>query len=666
MKSLSLIHAFALLAFLLPTPQLLAQVHRVPIDDTTSLMDGTANLVNEDTELSTLESLEKLGQIRRWITPNEVARIGLQSSDGVTTSLAEVVQTIRQSNIGLYQTAQRLPQALSGRPEWLESIAETDDAFVITSGVRMMVKDPKALAAISEEFRNNLSERNEVQDKWEDLSEEERRHLEKFFAAKTAKMPDDHPLATAAKKGPAALFAAIQEGYGEFSVTETIAFAKSPLPVRNGRIVHPNFERGLIDFRPHSPLELQLPNAEASPPFNPEVFEWLAEKDEASRTPTNTERQQHTHVRGEKKFRHDFIVGFSIGSSWSWERKWESWAGYFEVKLGAGYEFGVRFPMQIHGESNPTYIRRYAQTDSEQRFSTQLTLHTIDAGPAYYRQQGVPDRHVFDGKEFVLGARAYYRIKLRAFSRTWINRGRDFGFDYGQNLIPPTPGHDVQFHMEIPPQLTGTHFDYSAVSGSAQFGLKVKLEGNASIRSQLIIDRENGEHGDMRINFGQTGRANLGLTLPPIHLSPRQNQDHYRYGLRLSEPKYRVAASLTPAVRGQLRSHVPGFRKTFSTGWIDLNRFKLELGSATLTTHEGTRNHRDITIGTKEFEQFKSRPILPEIDRPPTGGANSPITGLTEPPAKMPPTDLIDESSTPKPPVRVLPGKLLLKNSKAK
>lgn len=666
MKSLSLIRAIALLAFLLPTSPLLAQVNRIPIEDTASLTDGTAIFVDEDTELSTLESLEKLGQIRRWIKPNEVARIGLQNSDGVTTSLAEVVQTTRQSNIGLYQTAQRLPQALAGRPEWLESIAETDDAFVITSGVRMLVKDPKALAAISEEFRNSLSERNEVQDKWGDLPEAERQHLEKFFAEKTAKMPDDHPLAAAAKKGSAALFAAIQEGYGEFAVTETIAFAKSPLPVRNGRIVHPTFERGLIDFRPHSPLELQLPNTEASPPLNPEVFEWLAEKDEASIAPNNRERQQHTHVRGEKRFRHDFIVGFSIGSSWSWERKWESWAGYFEIKLGAGYEFGVRFPMQIRGESNPTYIRRYAQTDSEQRFSTNLTLHTMDAGPAYYRQQGVPERHVFDGKEFVLGARAYYRIKLRAFKHTWINRGRDFGFDYGQNLVPPTPGQDVHFHMEIPAQLTGTHFDYSAVSGSAQFGLKVTLEGNASIRSQLIIDRENAEEGDMRINFGQTGRANLGLTLPPIHLSPRQSQDHYRYGLRLSEPKYRVAASLTPAVRGQLRSHVPGFRKTFSTGWIDLNRFKLELGRATLTAHEGTRNHRDITIGTKEFEQFKSRPILPEIAPPPTGGANSPITGLTEPPAKAPPTNLIDESSTSKPPVRVLPGKLLLKNSKTK
>jgi hypothetical protein len=126
----------------------------------------------------------------------------------------------------------------------------------------------------------------------------------------------------------------------------------------------------------------------------------------------------------------------------------------------------------------------------------------------------------------------------------------------------------------------------------------------------------------------------------------------------LSEPKYQVSASLTPAVRGQLRSHVPGFRKTFSTGWIDLNRFKFELGRATLSAHEGTRNYREISIGTKEFEQFKTRPILPEIDRPPSG-ANSPITELVEPPTKE-----IDEASTPKPPVRVLPGTLQLKNRK--
>ena len=658
MNSQFLIRAVALLALLLPTAQTQAQVNRIPIAEPPRQTERPLGIADEDEELSTLESLERSGQIRRWIAPNQVARIGLQSSDGATTSLAEVVQTIRQSNIGLYQTAQRLPQALSGRPEWIESIAETDDAFVISSGVRMMVKDPRALAAISAEFRNSLSERNEVQDKWEDLPEEERQQLEKFFADKTNKMPADHPLAAPAKKGPAALFAAIQEGYGEFSVTETVAFAKLPLPVRNGRIVHPSFERGLIDFRPHRPLELHLPNTESPPAFKPEVFEWLAEKDEQSRSPNNPERNQHTQTRGEKKFRHDFLVGFTIGNSWSWERKWESWAGYFEIKLGAGYEFGLRFPMSIRGEANPTYIRRYGRTDNENRFSTNLTLHTFDAGPAYYRQQGVPERYVFDGQEFVLGSRAYFRIKLQAFGRTWINRGKEFGFDYGHDLVPPTPGQDARFHLEIPPQLTGTHFDYDVLSGSAQFGLKVTLEGNASIKSELVLDRETAEHGEMKIHFGQAGRANLSLTLPPIHLSPRQSSDHYRYGLRLSEPKYQVSASLTPAVRGQLRSHVPGFRKTFSTGWIDLNRFKFELGRATLSAHEGTRNYREISIGTKEFEQFKTRPILPEIDRPPSG-ANSPITELVEPPTKE-----IDEASTPKPPVRVLPGTLQLKNRK--
>lgn len=654
MNSLSMIRAVAMLALFLPASPVLAQVHRMPVDDSVGQTERASAIDDEAEQLNTLQSLERSGQIRRWIAPNQVARIGLQSADGATTSLAEVVETIRQSNIGLYQTAQSLPQALSGRPEWIESIAETDNAFVISSGVRMMVKDPKALAAISAEFRNSLAERNEVQDKWEDLPEAERQQLEKFFASKMHKMPANHPLAAAAQKGPAALFAAIQEGYGEFSVTETVAFAKLPLPVHNGRIVHPTFAQGLIDFRPHRPLELQLPNAESPPTFKPEVFEWLTEKDEQTQSPNTPERQQHTHTRGEKRFRHDFLVGFSIGSGWSWERKWESWAGYFEIKLGAGYEFGIRFPMSIRGESNPTYIRRYGQTDNEQRFSTALTLHTFDAGPAYYRQQGVPERYVFDGQEFVLGARAYFRIKLRAFGRTWINRGKELGFDYGQDLVPPTGNQDVDFHMAIPPQLTGTHFDYDVLSGSAQFGVKVSLEGNASIRSQLVIDRANAEHGDMRINFGQAGRANFSLTLPPIQLSPRQNKDHYRYGLRLSEPKFQIAASLTPAVRGQLRSHIPGFRRTFSTGWIDLNRFKVELGRATLSAHEGTRSHRDITIGTKEFERFKSRPTLPEIDLP-SPDANSPIANLDEPSTKV-----IDESATPKPGARVLPGNLPL------
>ncbi|MBL8889467.1 MAG: hypothetical protein JNL67_05780 [Planctomycetaceae bacterium] len=619
--------------------------------------------VRDDDQLDTLQALQQSGQVRRLIDSSELGRIGLRNSDGTIVALAEVVQTIRQPNLGLYQTAQQMVHTLSARPEWIETIAETDDAFVISTEVRLLVKDPQDLAAISPEFRDSLSDRAEGHDRWEDLPAEEQQRLEAYFKQKLASTPADHPLSAAGQQGPAALFAAIQEGYGEFAVTETVAFAKAALPVQNGRIMHPSFEQGFMNLRQLNPRERQLPNVTPPPALNPEVFQWLDEQRESESAPARPARRDVTVASGEKEFQHNFLTGFSIGSGWSWERKWESWAGHFEIKLGAGYEFGIRFPMSIHGVASPTSIRRYGRTDDEHSLSTRLTLKTFDAGPAYYRIMQVPEPLVFDGQEFVMGARAYYRINLRAFGRNWINEGKEFGFDFGRDLTPPTAGQDVNFRLEIPARLTGTHFDFWALSGSAQFGLKVTMAGEASIQSALMIDRQRADHGAMSIKFGPAGKANMALMLPAVTLPAGEDKSHYRYGLRLSDPKFQIAASLTPSVRGQLRSHVPGFRKTYSTGWLDLNRFNVELGRATLRTHEGTRDHRDITVGIKEFERYKTSPTLPGTPRP-QPDADSAITDLVPPPRRI----LPDKSPLPsppalKPPIRkVLPGSSPLPN----
>lgn len=655
--------ATVLFSILVPLMSAGAQVPGLRSGLPTAPREQSSLPVMDDDQLNTLEALQQAGQVRRLINPNEVGRIGLRNPDGTTVALAEVVQAVRQPNLSLFQTAQRMTHTLSARPEWIETIAETDDAFVISSGVRMLVKDPQALAANSPEFRNSIHDRAEAQDRWEDLPEDERRQFEEFFQKKLAAMPADHPLSAAAKQGAAALFAAIQEGYGEFAVTETVAFAKTALPVQNGRIMHPSFEQGYMNLKKLNSRELQLPNVSPPPALNPEVFQWLDEKNESDKKPSTPARQDVTVATGEKEFKHNFLTGFSVGSGWSWERKWESWAGYFEIKLGAGYEFGIRFPMSIEGVVSPTSIRRYGRSDVEHALSAKLKLHAFDAGPAYYHMMQVPDRLVFDGQEFVMGARAYFRIKLRAFGRTWINEGNEFGFDFGRDLVPPTAGQNVNFRLEIPARLTGTHFDFWAVSGSAQFGLKVTLEGGASIKSALMLDRQPADFGAMSIKFGAAGKANMALMLPPVTLPAGQDSGYYRYGLRLSEPKYQIAASLTPSVRGQLRSHVPGYRKTFSTGWLDLNRFKVELGHATLNAHEGTRSYRDVAVGTKEFERFKTSPTLPgnPIPQP---GSDSLIKDLVTPPRRI----LPDKSPLPtppslKPPVRkILPGASPLPN----
>jgi hypothetical protein len=564
-----------------------------------------------------LAALNKSGKIRRMIDPTQLDKIP-EPSDRSSVRLSDAIELVRKSNTELYQSALRASSAFSVKPELYEVIAETDETFVVASGVKLLVKDPAAFAAISPEFRATLDENSRNTDKLEMLPADQRQKIEKFLTEEAFRLPDGHPLADAARRGNAALFEAIQQGIGDFSVTETITIAKQPLPMKDGRVVYPDFDRGLMDLNKFQSATKDISELNSSGRTEFGDFEWIAERPAGRKAaaPAPEPVRESTVAEGETNYRDHFLTGFTIGNGWQWEKTWDFRFGYFRISMGAGYEYGMRFPLKFDGTVTPTSIKHYGVRDKSHSISSSLQMTPFDGDADFYHQIGVPQSLVYEGKEFLLGASAYYNVKLRAFGATIVNRGDRFGFDAGRNLRPPGPGRPVQFRLEIPPEVTGTQFDLWALSGSAQFGLLAELEGEASITSSLMVDRGVVDNRSMTLAFNRNDTLRFAHALDPLALANGERSAHQRYGIRLSNPEYRVSASLTPSVRGQLRSHVPGFRKRFNTAWINLNRFRFDLGEAEFTAHRGTRRHRDFNIGTREFHRLVARPSLPESASP--------------------------------------------------
>jgi hypothetical protein len=592
-----------------------------------------------------LTALNKSGRIRRLIDPAQIQRVP-QAVDS-PISLSDAYQMIRRSNDELYQSALRIPSAFTVRPEMFELIAETDDSFVIASGIELMVRDPDSLAAVSPEFRATLEENQKQMESLESLPAEERRQIEKYLTEEGSKLPLDHPLAESARKGNAALFTAIQKGLGEYQVTETITVAKRPLPMLQGRVQHPSFDQGIMDLTRLRDGSARIIDFEPQPEGGPGAFQWQVpegrqipggpaervapesrrgsvpeSRDAKSSGPARNEARparEETIAEGETVMRDAFFTGFSTGDGWQWEKRWGFWVGHFKIKLGAGYEFGMRVPLKFEGTANPTSIRHYGRQDNPHRIGMTLKMTPFNASAANFQIAGIPESQIFEGKEFVLGASAYYHIQLRAFRRNWIDKTKNFGFDFGRDLRPPGAGETVDFRMEIPPELTRTRFDFEFLSGAAQFGLLAELQGEASIDASLMKDGEVQDDSPMSLRYNLGDTIRLSETLQPQTLPDGEQSTSVRYGLRLSNPTYRLSATLTPSVRGQVRSHVPGFRKRFNTAWIDLHRFKVELDDMKFTAHRGTQRYRDFRIGVKEYYRTYDRPSLPDSPAPGLG-----------------------------------------------
>lgn len=532
------------------------------------------------------------GQVRSIVDPARFDSVQIEMFNGTKVSLRTVVTEITSEMDRFGTAATRARAALAGAPEIVDAVVETNDAFVVSKSVHVVVSDPAAFARESQEFRDYLQNRPAAAPRYAGLDAEARAAFDQYVRTEVPNLAASHPLARAAAQGSDALLRAVYDGLGDFEITDTISFAKEPLAQRNGQLLHPTFRNGLFDPGAAQALPESVLSANALrvlPDISvPEVN--LPDPPPSAATTTG----------GQHAFETEFLAGFTVGRRWDWERRWNFGVGFFRLSLGASYGYGLRLPMRVRVNASPTRVVTEGDFDRAHEVRADVRMESFDGDEAFYRRVGLPRDRVFSGKELVLEASFYYGLKLNAFGRDWIHiRRRDSGFNRSADFAPPLGNRRATATLEIPPEVTNTRFGSRYLGGYAQFGVAAELEGNASIEARWSGTRA--QRPFERLTFSNAQPQSIEGTLPVLEAAEGRSVTR-NYGLHFRNPRYEISASLVPMIRGVAEIDVGVYANTFSTGWLRLNAFRVPLASETFGAHAGTAREHYEEIGFKTFE----------------------------------------------------------------
>jgi len=310
---------------------------------------------------------------------------------------------------------------------------------------------------------------------------------------------------------------------------------------------------------------------------------------------------------GRHSFRQAFLAGFTRGNAWEWERRWNYPSGFFRITLGASYGIGLRIPIDVTGELSPTDIRVQDSEDRAAQMMTRIRAVTLDANADFYRRTGLPEHLVFNGHEAVLNAEFGLGYKFRVFWEDILyRRYRTYGINYDQDFRPPFGDERIGPRLEIPSDVTRTNFRSGALDGEAQMGLSLRGQGTVNLDFQPFIGSD--RMPTQRLEFTRTDFKTVRTCLPARPMRSRMSSAAARYGFRLFHPSYRFDLSIVPEVRVRVRAHACGFSRTFSTGWVALNSFRMRLGTVSFNHHDGTTSEYRYADGVKRFRRIVVMP----------------------------------------------------------
>ncbi|MCA9556450.1 MAG: hypothetical protein KC933_40880, partial [Myxococcales bacterium] len=387
-------------------------------------------------------------------------------------TLGDLADKALQRSRAMQRRMQKARRALLRDAEVEEEVIETDDATLLVARVAAVVVDPAALAAELPELASLQRPGATSKIKAAQLTGEARTNFEEMKAEVQAK-PADHPLKKALAQGDQALLDALARGEGDVEVTTTVVVPKELPAIQGGRLMVPAVDEDSgfvigkvapIQFVP-APLEGRL--------ATPLVFYPMAAAEPAGPEPVTAARPPTTTETGVAKATHKYVLGFTETGSWEWEDKWSFLNAYVTISAGASYGFGLRVPVRIDTEITPKkLVLKNAAKDEPGEYTVKVTAKTVDGNLDFYKEAEVPvaDRH--DGKELVMEASVWFKVKgsldlwLDEVKRT-VQGGT--GFDYGRHFLPPHGdcGAKCGFDFWIPATITRTHFDVAVVKGDA-------------------------------------------------------------------------------------------------------------------------------------------------------------------------------------------------------
>ncbi len=249
---------------------------------------------------------------------------------------------------------------------------------------------------------------------------------------------------------------------------------------------------------------------------------------------------------------HVYLAGFTLGRDFEWSQGVQTtikWCllgckktYYAKVSAGFGYQFGLRFPIQLSG----TYD--YALKGGNQSATVTTQIATIDGSAADYISTKLPANLVYNGKELVAGFNAHagvaaklpiigqlgpIDIPLLDYDLTTLLPG---DFANGQ-FKPPEPGKKGPSAPFILEQL-------DLLGGRGNFGVlgaqvfpAIDIRMDSTLLSLTLTDR---------LDANKTATLSAGATTVPLALKNGAAE------FVISNPQYGIQFTLTPGLNARL------------------------------------------------------------------------------------------------------------------
>lgn len=544
-----------------------------------------------------------------------VAALGnqtVQTGDGSTQSVREIViesfseqQTFatRLSNPELVNAG-----ALVALPEVDDEVLVFDDAYVVRRSTTIIVKDASRVAAESDLFRNYIGERAQAAPRRagtgvESLDQEELAGMRRFIADEVRNLHRDDPIRAAAASGEAALLDAIEAGLGQLTVEDTLIIPRAAGLARGTEVRLPTVRNGILDLQnPEPARELSIAGmaVPSSPPPRPQRG---IQAMPAQPQPPARALEQRIESSGRQDITAEFLLGVTSAGNFQWERKWSYTSGYFRLTLGAGFAFGYRVPVVAEATVEPTYGLIQDTSDRRVIVGTQASVRTENGGNAFYQRAGLPANQIKGGDELLFEANVGWGYKFRALWKTIAQRPYTaIGIAYSQSFEPPRAGLPNQwtdFGVNLDPNTTGISYDGTFLSGSASIRFLGRTWGRVSIDLETLADNR-----VQRTTNIQPAGQSVNITMDPVPLRQGQTTQTRPFGVRFVNPSYTGRVIIVPGLRFSFGVGYKQFKRTFSTGWINLQSLVIDTGETSLAPHPGTPTRHTWDDGEKIFRRI--------------------------------------------------------------
>lgn len=553
--------------------------------------------------------VKQLGR-SRIINKGSVAQLGVKEISQVDrkVKLKALTDELFEEQVQLKRQLTSVSGAVYGPIIEEDEAYETPDGFLVMRTTRMTIKDASLASQRSALYKRNFGA-NKGSIRLSALKPAQKQLLDRIKATELAKLPADHPLKQAAQRGDQAILDALTSGVGELEVTDTAFISKTPVLISGGKMKVPKVVNGALDYSSMSVVDVYAPTP---------TDRAIAPNGQITTLPPSRT------ASGAAPFKAEFINGWTIGYDMNWERKWKrKYLGFFRLTLRAYAGVGLRVPIEVSGQLQPSLIQRTGPTDQEDAYKVQIKARTLDANKDFYKRAGMPNHHLFEGKEAFMTMGYGYGYKLHVLGIDVLHKpyseksiGPQFDF-----AAPMSSSWKTVASYFIPASLTNTSFNFGALKGSARFGVKLESRGKivvkylgkiwTSAQNILAISGTSADSAGMPLN---PSASHIEVTLQDPNqpktvyskINKRGTPGVSQYGFEVGQLQYQADFALTPGVDLDFSVGYDSWSLDIGyTLWLDM--FRVRMLQIKLGPHDNTKQRYEFRPGTKQWRRDSPR-----------------------------------------------------------